>query len=349
MDLDLNNLTGIRVLGHGATGTVFLVTNRTSPSHPPFALKVIQKQNLDSNSGRARSELSVLSLLLSHPHPFLPSLLASLETPSFLSFALPFCPAGDLNSLRHSLPDKIFSPASIRFYLSELISALSHLHSLGIAYRDLKPENILLQSNGHILLTDFDLSRFLQRFKKLPKSATRVSPMNRQRSYSFVGTDEYVAPEVVRGDGHDFAVDWWALGILAYEMAYGRTPFRGRNRKETMRNVVARPPEFVGKQCAELIDLIKRLLAKEPERRLGYASGAEEVKRHRFFDGLKWDLIAEVCRPPFLATAEEIEEEEMVRCHKDGFDVRDYFKKMRIGEAAVEGSSPARVSSFAEF
>ncbi|PKA51063.1 Serine/threonine-protein kinase OXI1 [Apostasia shenzhenica] len=405
MELDLNNLAAFRVLGRGAMGTVFLAADLSSPSLPPFALKVVDKHDPSAKPDadrRARWEIYVLSRLLNDPHPFLPSLIGSVESPDFLAWAIPFCPAGDLNSLRHSLsPDSVFSAAAIRFYLSEIISALSHLHSIGIVYRDLKPENVLLQSSGHIILTDFDLSRYLHPrfifplpllpshsppprhnrrrrrnltriFFSIPAASStsspersalpdqlkkaksaRVSPVSRprtsfsgERSYSFVGTQEYVSPEVVRGDGHNFAVDWWALGILTYEMAYGRTPFRGRSRKETFRNVLTKQPEFVGKHRSGLTDLISRLLSKDPTRRLGYVGGAEEVKAHPFFNGVKWELLADVGRPPFLATAEEMEEGEVRLNASDrtaSFDVRDYFKKVRQEQAAAV-KSPSSVS-----
>ncbi|XP_010913136.3 serine/threonine-protein kinase UCN-like [Elaeis guineensis] len=420
MELDLDKLTAVRVLGKGAMGTVFLVTDRSAhPSRPPvFALKVVEKHSPTAKPDadrRARWELSVLSRL--GPHPFLPSLLGSLETPELLAWAVPFCPGGDLNALRYSLSDRIFSPAAIRFYLSEIVSALAHLHSLGIVYRDLKPENVLLQASGHVTLTDFDLSRHLAP-KPLPSSpssinpislpsppdnnhrrrrgyhhhrrnltriffgghaspgggspdvtghlphqlkkakSARVSPVSRrrpsisagvascERSHSFVGTEEYVSPEVVRGDGHEFAVDWWAVGILTYEMAYGRTPFRGRNRKETFRNVLTRQPEFTGRQRTDLTDLIARLLAKDPARRLGYAGGAEEVKAHPFFRGVQWDLLADVNRPPFLAPLEDLEEEVLApSCDGtadavEGFDIRDYFKRLRQQQASPAAPSP---------
>ncbi|KAK4786160.1 hypothetical protein SAY86_002849 [Trapa natans] len=146
---------------------------------------------------------------------------------------------------------------------------------------------------------------------KKPKPA-RVSPVSRrrpsfsdeERSNSFVGTEEYVAPEIVRGEGHGFAVDWWALGILAYELLYGRTPFKGKNRKETFRNVLVKPPEFTGKRTT-LMDLIERLLEKDPTRRLGYLRGANEVKEHPFFRGMKWDLLTEVVRPPFIPSRDD--------------------------------------------
>ncbi|KAI5674079.1 hypothetical protein M9H77_14443 [Catharanthus roseus] len=160
--------------------------------------------------------------------------------------------------------------------------------------------------------------------------SARVSPVSRrnpnftnERSNSFVGTEEYVAPEIIRGDGHEFAVDWWALGVLCYELLYGTTPFRGNNRKETFRRILMMEPEFIGKPNA-LTDLIKKLLAKDPTRRLGYLRGASEIKEHEFFKGLSWDLLTEVLRPPFLPSRDETEE-----LTKGGMEIDEYFQKLK--------------------
>ncbi|KAF7807286.1 serine/threonine-protein kinase UCN-like [Senna tora] len=363
-ELDLDKIRVLKVLGKGAMGTVFLVNDIVSTDHSarksPFALKVVKKCSLHAKldaDRRARWEINVLSRL---SHPFLPLLLGTFESDQFLGWAVPYCPGGDLNVLRYRQTDRVFSPAVIRFYLAEIVCALDHLHSLGIAYRDLKPENVLVQQSGHVILTDFDLSRELkhksmrtvitapttpavieetpppesrrkhrrnftrwfpvspemiyQRKLGLHKAkSARVNPVSRrkqsffndgERSNSFVGTEEYVSPEVVRGEGHEFAVDWWALGILTYEMLYGVTPFKGRNRKETFRNVLVKEPEFVRKHAA-LTDLIQRLLQKDPTRRLGFARGACEIKEHEFFRGVQWDLLTEVVRPPFIPSREE--------------------------------------------
>ncbi|KAJ1290170.1 hypothetical protein BS78_02G223000 [Paspalum vaginatum] len=411
MEIDLGAVRAARVLGRGAMGTVFLVVDGAGGEACCYALKVFDKRSPaaagSAAARRARWEVSVLSRLA---HPHLPSLLGCAETPDLLAWALPYCPGGDLNELRHAQPDRVFSPAAIRFYVAEVVSALAELHAAGIAYRDLKPENVLLGADGHVTLTDFDLSRQLpprspsastststssscsatsspppppqaptsrqyrhhhlkRLFKrsesasstseqddeprhlawylnrsvdtgavdqvKKPRSA-RVSPMDRgkklssfcaagERSFSFVGTEEYVAPEVVRGDGHEFAVDWWALGVLVYEMSHGRTPFRGRSRKETFRNVLLREPAFsvdARRRWPELTDLISRLLEKDPARRLGFAGGADEVRAHPFFAGVAWDLLQEVSRPPFIPTPPD----DIVGC--DGFSVAEYFDKL---------------------
>ncbi|CAN6196405.1 unnamed protein product [Urochloa humidicola] len=429
-EIDLDAVRAARVLGRGAMGTVFLVAGGIAGGGEPYyALKVFDKRRRspgDDAARRARWEVSVLSRLPQHPH--LPSLLGRAETGDLLAWALPYCPGGDLNELRHAQPDRVFSPAAIQFYAAEVVSALAELHAAGIAYRDLKPENVLLRADGHVTLTDFDLSRHLpprspsvsastststsssatssppprghgrahynhlkRIFKRSESAVTtsttsgqeeeqephnlawylnrsldisgggdqmkkaksaRVSPMDRgggknltprvcsggERSFSFVGTEEYVAPEVVRGDGHEFAVDWWALGVLVYEMSHGRTPFRGRNRKETFRNVVLREPEFSAearRRWPELSDLVTRLLEKEPARRLGYAGGADEVRVHPFFDGVAWDMIGEVSRPPYIPPpAEDV----VSSC--EGFSVVEYFDKLHLPPPSPAEHSP---------
>ncbi|EXB48381.1 Serine/threonine-protein kinase OXI1 [Morus notabilis] len=400
-ELELENLKALKVLGKGAMGTVFLVYDRTAdPSaRNPFALKVVDKSCLPTKldaERRARWEITVLSRL-SSGHPFLPSLLGSFEAQDYLGWAVPYCPGGDLNALRYHQTDRVFSPAVIRFYLAEIVCALDHLHSMGIAYRDLKPENVLIQHSGHVTLTDFDLSRSLKRRTavvtvissedesasaatvreirrkhrrnltrwlssvtagdyhtsaglKKTKSA-RVSPVSRrktsfsngERSNSFVGTEEYVSPEVVRGEGHEFAVDWWALGILTYEMMYGTTPFKGKNRKETFRNVLVKQPEFIGKPTA-LTDLIRRLLEKDPTRRLGYSRGACEIKEHDFFRGVRWDLLTEVSRPPFIPSRDDADLTE--RSTAAGFDIRDYFQKLRSPPSMPPSPDCQRLTGF---
>ncbi|CAI9106556.1 OLC1v1005743C1 [Oldenlandia corymbosa var. corymbosa] len=380
-ELQLQNLKAIKVLGKGATGTVFLVHDMLiDPSATfPFALKVVEKSLFPikpDSDRRSRWEISVLNQIkeLESPHPFLPYLLGTAETEDYLCWATPYCPGGDLNVLRFRQSDRVFSPFVIRFYLAEIICALEKLHELGIAYRDLKPENILIQHSGHITLSDFDLSRSLSPRKKkttefmAPRTeplekqrkqgnrhrrnltrlvnlykkketsvkkakSARVSPVTRktiepsdERSNSFVGTEEYVAPEVISGEGHEFSVDWWALGILCYEMLYGTTPFKGKNRKETFRKILLMEPEFVGKPNS-LTDLITKLLEKDPTRRLGYRRGASEIKEHEFFKGLRWDLLTEVSRPPFLPSRDETDLMEELK--KGGMDIREYFEKLK--------------------
>ncbi|KAM7280495.1 hypothetical protein ACFE04_007629 [Oxalis oulophora] len=405
--LNIDNLKALKILGKGAMGTVFLVHDKTTdPSaFSPFALKVVDKTSLTAKPDadrRARWEIQVLTKLSStQTHPFLPSLIGTLETCDFLAWGVPYCPGGDLNVLRHRQNDGVFSYNVMRFYLAEVICAIEHLHNMEIVYRDLKPENILIQQSGHVTLTDFDLSRKLintnnnnnnnnknknkvaflfevevqKRRRRLltrwvnaialnggggeknllrKTKSSRVSPVSRrrpsfgERSNSFVGTDEYLAPEVVRGDGHEYAVDWWALGVLCYEMLYGTTPFKGKNRKETFRNILMKTPEFIGKLSEDLTDLIRRLLDKDPTKRLGFYRGAAEIKEHMFFKGVSWDLLTEVVRPPFIPSREDDELTENVAAVVGGVDIAEYFQNLREPPQFSLPSSPLNVS-FAEY
>lgn len=221
----------------------------------------------------------------------------------------------------------------MRFFAAEILVALEYLHALGIVYRDLKPENVLLREDGHIMLSDFDLcfkSDVVAKFENRINT-TRQSMINRRSrtcfgfdyngieteelvaefvaepttafSKSCVGTHEYLAPELVAGNGHGNGVDWWAFGVFIYEMLFGTTPFKGGNKEGTLRNIASsrearfHVAENEEEGMAEAKDLIERLLVKNPMNRLGCARGATEIKLHPFFDGIKWPLIR-TYRPP---------------------------------------------------
>ncbi|XP_061376216.1 serine/threonine-protein kinase OXI1-like [Gastrolobium bilobum] len=126
-------------------------------------------------------------------------------------------------------------------------------------------------------------------------SARRSESDSVEKSNSFVGTEDYVAPEVILGEGHNFGVDWWSFGVVLYEMLYGTTPFKGANRKETFCRILTREPDLTGK-TTPLRDLIKKLLVKDPDRRIE----VEEIKRHDFFRGANWDTVLQITRPPYI-------------------------------------------------
>ncbi|KAK8644038.1 hypothetical protein V6N13_013311 [Hibiscus sabdariffa] len=263
-------------------------------------------------------------------------------------------------------------------YLSELsgtsdgvLLALEYLHMLGIVYRDLKPENVLVREDGHIMLSDFDLSLrctvsptlirsstleseplrknsvycvqpaciepsciqpscvapttcFSPRFfsskskkDRKPKNdmGNQVSPLpeliaepTNARSMSFVGTHEYLAPEIIKGEGHGSAVDWWTFGIFLYELLFGRTPFKGSGNRATLFNVVGQPLRFPESPVVSFAarDLIRGLLIKEPQHRLAYKRGATEIKQHPFFEGVNWALIR-CASPPEIPKPVEID------------------------------------------
>ncbi|KAH7300514.1 hypothetical protein KP509_24G066200 [Ceratopteris richardii] len=315
--IGLKHFRPVKPLGFGDTGSVHLVELRGSGEL--FAMKAMEKAVMLNRNKvhRACAEREILAHL---DHPFLPTLYASFQTRTHVCLVTDFCPGGELFLLLDRQPLKVFSEETAKFYLAEIVIALEYLHCQGIIYRDLKPENVLLQKDGHIILTDFDLSFITtctpqlvrpagppgkrRKYKPLPPPYFMAEPVN--TSNSFVGTEEYIAPEVITGAGHSSAVDWWAVGILLYEMIYGRTPFRGKNRQKTFANILHKDLTFPSSIPASLAarQLINGLLHRDPANRLGSATGAHEIKEHAFFRGINWPLIRDMVPPPLEAPIE---------------------------------------------
>ncbi|KAK9109590.1 hypothetical protein Sjap_017650 [Stephania japonica] len=300
--IGLKHFKPIKPLGCGDTGSVHLV--ELQGTGELYAMKAMDKSAMMNRNKvhRACVEREIISLL---DHPFLPTLYSSFQTETHVCLITDFCPGGELFALLDKQPLKIFKEESARFYAAEVVVGLEYLHCLGIIYRDLKPENILLQKDGHVVLTDFDLS-FLTSCK--PQVVKQPLPANRRsrsqprptfvaepvsQSNSFVGTEEYIAPETITGAGHSSAIDWWALGILLYEMLYGRTPFRGKNRQKTFSNILHKDLTFPSSVPVSLAarQLINALLQRDPANRLGSIGGANVIKQHSFFRGINWPLI----------------------------------------------------------
>uniref|UniRef100_A0A126X2W0 non-specific serine/threonine protein kinase n=1 Tax=Neckera douglasii TaxID=140378 RepID=A0A126X2W0_9BRYO len=318
--LNLKDFRPIKPLGSGDTGSVHLVELRDTGF--VFAMKAMDKNVMMHRNKvhRARAERDILALM---DHPFLPTLYATFQTQTHICLITDFCPGGELFLLLERQPRKVFTEDAVRFYAAEVVIALEYLHCVGVVYRDLKPENVLLRENGHIQLTDFDLS-FLTSAKPLLVEQDDI-PLNRRKkmkrplppiffaepvtpSNSFVGTEEYIAPEIITGQGHSSAVDWWALGILIYEMLYGRTPFRGKNRQKTFTNVLQKDIIFPASTPVSLQvrQLMRDLLQRSPLKRLGSYRGASDIKTHPFFKGINWALIRNIVPPPLEAPIELI-------------------------------------------
>ncbi|GFZ12775.1 AGC kinase 1.7 [Actinidia rufa] len=323
--IGLSHFRLLKRLGYGDIGSVYLVELRGTNTY--FAMKIMDKGSLASRNKllRAQTEREILGLL---DHPFLPTLYTYFETEKFYCLVMEFCSGGNLHTLRQKQPNKHFTEEAARFYASEVLLALEYLHMLGIVYRDLKPENVLVREEGHIMLSDFDLSitallfhgciqpssflpRILPTTKKNRKSKSdfglfvggslpelMAEPTN-VRSMSFVGTHEYLAPEIIRGEGHGSAVDWWTFGIFLYELLHGTTPFKGSGNRATLFNVVGQPLRFPETQQVSNMarDLIKGLLVKEPHKRIAYKRGATEIKQHPFFEGVNWALVRSAMPP----------------------------------------------------
>lgn len=318
-------------MGCGDTGSVHLV--ELQGTGELYAMKAMDKSVMLNRNKvhRACIEREIISLL---DHPFLPTLYTSFQTTTHVCLITDFCGGGELFALLDKQPMKIFKEDGARFYAAEVVVGLEYLHCLGIIYRDLKPENILLQKDGHVLLTDFDLS-FLTSCK--PQVVKHATPTKRRKSKSqtlptfvaepitqsnsFVGTEEYIAPEIITGAGHSGAIDWWALGILLYEMLYGRTPFRGKNRQKTFANILHKDLTFPSSIPVSLTarQLIHGLLHRDPANRLGSNGGANEIKQHPFFRGINWPLIR-CMTPPQLDAPLQVMGKEAINKAMDVWD-----------------------------
>nr|AML77903.1 putative LOV domain-containing protein [Platanthera clavellata] len=301
--ISLKHFRPVKSLGSGDTGSVHLVELVETGEY--FAMKAMEK-NVMLNRNKVHRVSAEREILDTLDHPFLPTLYASFQTKTHVCLVTDYCPGGELFLLLDRQPLKVLKEDAVRFYAAEVVIALEYLHCQGIIYRDLKPENILLQRDGHISLTDFDLSCLtsckpqllhpnMRDKKKRGKRKTPpvfvAEPM--RASNSFVGTEEYIAPEIITGAGHTSAVDWWALGILLYEMLYGYTPFRAKTRQKTFANILQKDIRFPKSISVSLSarQLIYRLLHRDPKNRLGSREGANEIKKHSFFNGINWALI----------------------------------------------------------
>lgn len=274
----------IRCLGKGSYGTVILVKQRTTGQL--YAQKQFKKASLVVHKKlieQTKTERQILESV--NRHPFVVKLYYAFQDQEKLYLILEYGQGGEL--FTHLAEERMFSESTAAFYLAEMVLALSHLHDeLGVVYRDLKPENILLDSEGHLLLTDFGLS----------KVATDDATCN-----SLLGTVEYMAPEVIKGDKYGKAVDWWSLGALAYDLMTGSPPFRGNNNHKIQQNILKQKlvlPYFLGPDAK---DLLVRLLRKEPNKRLGanMPKDLAIIKGHRFFRKIDWKkLEARDVEPP---------------------------------------------------
>ncbi|XP_018896787.2 serine/threonine-protein kinase Sgk2 isoform X1 [Bemisia tabaci] len=278
----------LHMIGKGSFGKVLLARHKEEGCH--YAIKVLSK-SLILRRNEARHIMSERNVLLKNlHHPFLVNLRYSFQTSDKLYFVLDFINGGEL--FFHLQQEHKFSESRSQFYTAEIASALGYLHSHGIVYRDLKPENLLLDAEGHVVLTDFGLS-------KEGLLATDTTD-------TFCGTPEYLAPEVIRKEAYDRSVDWWCLGAVLYEMLYGLPPFYSRNTEEMFDLILFHPVPLKPGISRQARSILSQLLEKNSSKRLGSGYGDfDDVKRHEFFSTINWDdLVAKRIRPPFNPVVE---------------------------------------------
>jgi serine/threonine protein kinase len=265
----------LALLGRGSFGEVYLVQKISNKKN--YAMKILRKERImgQNLSKYAIAERNVLSL---SNHPFIVKLNFAFQTLTKLFLILEYCPGGDLS--RHLSYEKKFDEKRAKFYLCEILLALEDLHKRNIIFRDLKPENVVLDEEGHCKLTDFGLSK--------------EGIDNDQYTKSFCGSIAYLAPEVLKKQGHGKAVDWYLLGVLLYEMLTGVTPYYDKNKNNLFYNIEQGKliiPNFVSENAKSLL---RGLLQRDPKRRLGGGNrDSEEIKEHKFFEDVDWQKIYE--------------------------------------------------------
>jgi len=270
----------LTLVGKGSFGKVMQV--RKKDSGKIYAMKVLDKKHiLDHNE--VEHTLSEKHILQQIHHPFLVNLNFSFQTEDKLYFILDYVNGGEL--FYHLQREKKFSEERVIFYGAEILLALEHLHSNGIIYRDLKPENLLLTNEGHIVLTDFGLCK---------EGILR----DEDRTGTFCGTPEYLAPEVLKGKGYGKAVDWWSFGSLLYEMLTGLPPFYSTDVQEMYRRIMGDKLKFPASMSENAKSLLEGLLQRDLDHRMKDPS---KIKDHQFFASTNWeDLYHKKIKPPFV-------------------------------------------------
>ncbi|KAI8971732.1 kinase-like domain-containing protein [Mycotypha africana] len=337
----LDDFEILKLLGRGAYGKVMLCRHKATGTL--YAMKVLKKASLFVHAKNVEHTKAERQILEEVQNPFIVQLFYAFQTNDRLYLILQYATGGEL--FTHMASEHMFTEDVAQFYLAELLLALEHLHGLGIVYRDLKPENCLLDGDGHVLLTDFGLSK--------------VS-LEGSRANTVCGTTEYMAPEILLELQYDKSVDFWTFGILMYEMLTGYTPFRCNNKKKTLDAILKKKLKIPYYISADAKDLLIRLLRKNPNVRLGTGDdGIQKIKQHRFFRKIDWNELKQrtvippiqpVVTDPLLAenfddvfTSEVIKETPIETIDLDA-KMQDYFlnfsyvAQSQLVMKAMEGS-----------
>uniref|UniRef100_A0A3B4TRW3 cGMP-dependent protein kinase n=1 Tax=Seriola dumerili TaxID=41447 RepID=A0A3B4TRW3_SERDU len=287
--VSLSDFNIICTLGMGGFSRVELVQLKNDLSRS-FALKVLKKRHILDTSQQGHI-LSERRIMMEAHSPFIIRLYQTFRDSKYLYMLLEACLGGELWTL---LRDRgSFDDGTTRFYTGCVIEALASLHTRGIIYRDLKPENIILDHRGYAKLVDFGFAKKVGLGKK---------------TWTFCGTPEYVAPEIILNKGHDSSADCWSLGILVFELLSGSPPFSGSDPMKTY-NIILRGIdmiEFPKKITKSAANLIKRLCRDNPSERLGnQKNGVKDIQKHKWFEGFNWDGLRQgTIDSPFTPTVD---------------------------------------------
>lgn len=275
-----SDFESIKVLGVGSYGKVLLV--REKKTGKLFAQKQLKKASIILQNKTIERTINEKSILESVSHNSIVKLYYAFQDYDKLYLILEYLDGGEL--FQHLQQEKFLSETNAAVYLAQMVLGLEHLHKIGIVYRDLKPENCLLDSDGYLVLTDFGLSK--------------VGLNDDELCTSLIGTPEYMAPEILQDIPYDYAVDFWSLGCVMFDMLTGSPPFTGNNNKRIMDKILANKFKVPFYLSQDAKDLLLRLLKKNPEKRL---TNFQAVKAHRFFRKVDWkDIENRTFVPPIV-------------------------------------------------
>lgn len=297
-----------KLIGEGSYSMVYLA--KEIRTNKEYAVKVCYKQHIlrERKQKAIMREKQILRILSTRPHPFFIRLHSTFHDADKLYFVVSYAKHGEL--LPHIVKYGSFDVDVTRFYSAEIVSALEHLHSLGIVHRDLKPENILLDDRWHVQITDFGSAKIISReiCDEIDIGDIELNGHN-----SFVGTAQYVSPEMLSDKSCSPSTDLWALGCIIYQMISGLPPFGGPNEYLTFQKIMKLEYKFPDGFNPVAKDLVQKLLVVDPSRRLGAKTcgGYCALKQHEFFGGVPWDRLPETEPPkmtPFLPGTSSNEE-----------------------------------------
>ncbi|KAJ7525977.1 hypothetical protein O6H91_17G076700 [Diphasiastrum complanatum] len=310
-----------KVLGVGSYSKV--VRARKKDTGEVFALKIMDKRRVikENKISNVKTERLVLDQL---DHPGVVQLFFTFHDAHHLYLGLECCDGGEL--FYQIMKKGRLSVDETALYTAEIIEALEYIHGQGLIHRDLKPENILLTSDGHLKLADFGSTKML---KPLQDVFIQIEP--EARTSTFIGTAEYVSPEVLTSHPLTIGADLWALGCIVYQMLEGKPPFRGTSEYITFQKVMARefmmPPHFT----PEAQDLVDHLLDLDPERRIAAVPmGYDALKAHPFFSRVKWSQLRELTPPRLAIWAPEAAEAESEESADSNWDLTQIGRKLSI-------------------
>ena len=302
----------MKTLGEGTYGKVVLVKHLEEKEF--YALKIVQKPFLLQNDDIKALFLERNILTKGSKSRFLSELHSSFQTRDRVFLVMEYLNGGDL--LFHIKQSGRFSEERARFYSAEIILAILFLHGNGVIYRDLRLPNVMLTADGHVKLADFGM--------------TKENIINGAKTNTFCGTPNYIAPEILQGSPYDGSVDWWALGVLIFEMMAGTSPFDDKDEVEIYQKIQYQEPVIPPSFDMEARNIIKDLLRKDPKERLGCREDAKEdvIKSDKFFYSINWEDLEEgKIDPPFRPIVGKPED-------LDNFDSK--FKSQSIGFPSLD-------------